>query len=173
AQHRNAPFVRNGRIDLAVGIFVRDHFAASGEAHERSIVATRILFELLAIAAAGEAFDPVQRAGARHAPAAAEFNVIAARESQLALLLVLISPPGRVKRVSARAVLVLRRQRFEQRNLAAQVAAHGVHDIAPDLAAGIGEAIRERRALRVEKYSRRLAGAGSEHYPPGSRLWSR
>ena len=38
------------------------------------------------------------------------------------------------------AVLVVQRQVFEQRNLAAEVGAHGVHDVFADLAAAVGDA---------------------------------
>ena len=57
---------------------------------------------------------------AGHVPAAADLDVIAAREVELAGVLLLVEPPGRVDVIAAGAVLVVRRQVLEQRDLAAQ-----------------------------------------------------
>src|SRR3712207_8363989 len=48
-----------------------------------------------------------------------------------------------------------------------------VHQIAADLAGGIGEAVREGGALRVEEDAGALAGAGGEHHRLGPRLSDR
>ena len=67
-------------------------------------------------------------------------------------------------------VLVHRRQAFQQRNLAAHTAAHRIHQVAPDLAARVGESLWELRALRIQQNARRLAGARREDHHARARV---
>ena len=151
------------RIDLAAGVLVRDHLAAAGEVHERAVVAPGVFLELATVAAAGEPLQARRRAEAGHAPAAAELDVIAARETELAGQLLLVEPPGRVHVPAARAIFVVRRKALEQRNLPLHGAAHSVHEVVAHLAARVGEPMRKLRGLRVEQDAHRLARARGQH----------
>src|SRR4029077_4002215 len=164
AQHRNTPLVLKSRIDLAVGVLVGDHLAASVEPDERAVVATHVLLDLHPVAAAGEPFHGGSRAVARHAPPAAELDVIAAREAELAGELLLVEPPRYVARMTVGAVLVERRQALQERHLSDHRAADRVHEVAPDLAARVAEPLGKLRALGVEQDAHRLAGARGEDH---------
>ena len=84
--------------------------------------------------------------------------MVAAREVELAV----VEPPRHVDVHAARAVVVVRRQAFEDRDVALHAGAGGVGEVAADGAAGVGEAVGMPRRLRVEEQPRRLAGAGGE-----------
>ena len=105
-QDRDAVRVHHAWIDVAVGVVVRDHFAAAGEADGRSEVPAVIVLELLAVAAlAVEPLDPAHDAecgGA--APAAAELDVVAAWKIELPV----VEPPRTVQVHPADAILVVR-----------------------------------------------------------------
>src|SRR4029453_6982473 len=105
---------------------VGDHLAASVEPDERSVVAPRVLLELAPVAAARQPFDARPAADTRHAAATAELDVIASCETELAGELFLVKPPGRVHVAAARAVLVVRRQILEERDLPIDAAAAGI-----------------------------------------------
>src|SRR5262249_42535170 len=113
AQDGNAPAVFDLRIDLAIGMLVRDHLAPAVKADEGAVVAARVLLELAAVAAPGQPFEALERVKARHAPAAAEFDVVSARKTQLARALLFIEPPGRVHMAAACALFVVWRQAFK------------------------------------------------------------
>src|SRR5262245_50637711 len=98
-------------------MLVRNHLAAAVEVDERAVIAAHVVPELVSVAAGGEPLDARAGAETRHLPAAAELDVIAARETELAGELFLVEPPGRVHVSAARAILVVRRQIFEQWNL--------------------------------------------------------
>ena len=51
-QDGNAPGVHDVRIDFAVAVFVRNHFAAAGEADEGAVKLAHAALELHAVAAA-------------------------------------------------------------------------------------------------------------------------
>jgi len=78
-QHRDTPLVYVPRVDVAVGLRVRDHFAASGETDGGSVSLADVLLERLAIALVCAAF-PVEASNLRHTKSAGELNVITAGE---------------------------------------------------------------------------------------------
>src|SRR5690606_3213843 len=92
AQRRDTPSVLAVRVDLAVRMLVRNHLAASRQADERAVVTPHVLLELAAVPA-GETRQRRHAADARHAASAAHFDVIAAREVELARVLLLVEPP--------------------------------------------------------------------------------
>ena len=51
AQHRDAPLVDHGRIDLAVAVRVGDHLAAAGEVDRGAVEPAVVVLQLLAVAA--------------------------------------------------------------------------------------------------------------------------
>ena len=65
-------------------------------------------------------------------------------------------------------VFVERRQILEQRNLPVEAAADRIHQVAPDLAAGIRQSLRKLRGLGVEQDTDRLARARRQHHHPCS-----
>ena len=79
-QHRDAPAILHLRIDLAEGLLVRDHLAAARQADRRAVLVADRLLHREAVAF-GAVDDAGERADARHAVAAADFDVVAARES--------------------------------------------------------------------------------------------
>src|SRR5439155_16863305 len=95
AQHGNAPLIDDVRIDLAVRVVVRDHLAAAGEVHGCAVEAAVVVLQRLAVAAdAVEALNAAHEAeSGRRSFAAAELDVIAAREIQL----LSIEPPRHVE----------------------------------------------------------------------------
>src|SRR5439155_1070200 len=63
AQHGDAPPVHHARVELAVGVVIRDHLAASREADGGAVITAVVVLELLAVAAArGIAVDPAHEA---------------------------------------------------------------------------------------------------------------
>src|SRR5712664_4279292 len=50
AQHRNAPLVHGARIEFAVRVVVGNHLAAAREPDRGAVIATVVVFELLAVA---------------------------------------------------------------------------------------------------------------------------
>jgi len=104
-QHRDAVGVDDVRIDLAVGVLVRDHLAAAGEVHGGPVEAAVVVLERLAVAAdAVEALDAAHEAEAgRAAASAAELDVIAARKIEL----LVVQPPRHVEMRAAGAVFVV------------------------------------------------------------------
>src|SRR6185312_15555572 len=106
AQDRDAPLVLHARVDLTVGVLVRNHLPAAVEIDERAIVSSRVLLELRSIAATGQPFETGHRPIARHSPAAVVLDMIAAREAKLAAKLVSVEPPGHVHLMPIRGVLI-------------------------------------------------------------------
>src|SRR5207237_7928220 len=112
-QHRDSPLVDETRIELEIGVLVRNHFAAPREAHRRSIHAPVIALERRAVAAKGDrrtrGFDPGEivnapkETSAGHVTAAADFDVVATGAIQL----LVVEPPRHVKMHAADAVLVV------------------------------------------------------------------
>ena len=96
--------VHHVRIDIAERVLVRDHFAAAGEADRRSVLLRGCTLQRLAVAfvRAGTSRGTSPR---RHAEAAAELNMVAARE--ILLLLLLLQPPRHVHVHAAEAVAVV------------------------------------------------------------------
>src|SRR2546429_2838454 len=96
-QHRNAPAVYGARVDLAVGVVVGNHLAAAREPDGGAVVATIVVLELLAVAAARRiALNPAHESVARLVRPAPDLDVVATREVEL---LVFGPPrPGRVHR---------------------------------------------------------------------------
>src|SRR4029079_9785565 len=133
-QRGDAPAILHARIDLAVRILVRNHLAAARQADERAVVATHVLFEFATVAA-GEGGHGSHAVDARHAPAAARLDVIAARETELAR--VLVEPPRRIDVNAAGPVFVHRRQVFQHGNLPRDMRADGVHEVLADFAARV------------------------------------
>ena len=163
AQHGDAPLVLHHRVELAVGALVGDHLAPAGEIHERAVIAAGVLLEFQAVAAAREVLEAAARAHTGHAAAAAEFDVVAAGEAELARELFLIEPPRRVDVRAAGPILVVRRQTFQRRDLPADAGPDGIHDVLANEPAGVGEALRELRRLGIEEQPHRLHAAGGEH----------
>ena len=109
--------------------------------------------------ALGAVDDAGERADARHAVAAADLDVVAAREVQR---LVLVPQPPRHVEVRAVAVGVVVRHARQRGHHRRHAEADGVHQIAADLAGRVREALRMPRRLRVEQQPRRLAAARRE-----------
>src|SRR5467141_5310128 len=79
SQYGNPIPVDNIRVDLAVTVVVRNHFAAAGEVDLRRVVPAVIVLQLFAVTAgAVEPLDAAENAVRRHAPAAADLDVVAA-----------------------------------------------------------------------------------------------
>src|SRR6185437_9325467 len=149
-QHGNAPLIDGVGIDLTIAVFVRDHFAASGETDVSAINFAKILLQLGAISAAEYALRTRQDAGARLIAAAAELNVIATREWHFAGFLLLIIPPGHVHMHTADAVLVLRGKVLKDREESAHRRADRVHDVASDETRRVRQAVGKLAALRIK-----------------------
>src|SRR5579862_4821589 len=128
AQNGNAPLVDLLRVDLAIGIFIGDHLAASCEAYITAVIFANVVFERVAVAFVPLAFA-AKAAQARHAETATDFDVIATRE----ILVFLVQlPPGHVDVHAADAVGIMARHIHQRRNMAAQAVADGIGKIAPD-----------------------------------------
>ena len=106
--------------------------------------------------------DAAQRAEAGHPPAAAELDVVAAREIEL----LVVAPPRHVEMRSARAVFVVRHAVHHLRDEAANAGAGRVGEVLADDAARVAEALRKARRLRVEQQPRGFAGARRQHHDP-------
>ena len=106
AQHRDAPLVDALGIDLAIGILVRDHFAAAGEADVRAVILVDVVFQLLCRSPDAARTTPWNVPDLRHAEAAADLDVIAAREI---LVLIVVEPPRHIDVHAADAVRVVAR----------------------------------------------------------------
>src|SRR5436309_1496956 len=104
SKHRNPPLVLHPRSDLAIGAFIGDHFPAPVEPDEGSVETAGVLFEFRSVAAAGQPFETACGPMSRHALAAAEFDVIAARELEPAGMLVPVQPPGDIHLMAVRGV---------------------------------------------------------------------
>src|SRR5262249_53329525 len=96
AQHGDAPLIDDVGVDLAVAVFVGYHFAAAGEVDVGAVDLAKVEFEILAVTAAEEVVGSTKDARAGHAASTADFDVIAARERELAGLLLLIEPPRHI-----------------------------------------------------------------------------
>ena len=92
-----------------------------------------------------------------HAKAAAELDVISTRKAELGMIVV--SPPRRVEVRAAEAVGVVDRHAFESRDIAGDTQAYSVHQVAPDHARTVGEAVGEQLGFGIEQDARRFAGA--------------
>src|SRR6185437_10553038 len=92
AQHRDAPFVHDVRIDLAIGVVIRDHLATTGEAHESAVIFPNRLLERRSVTFVVIA-DSRERTEIGNAKTAADFDVIPARKTSA---LVLPKPPWHV-----------------------------------------------------------------------------
>src|SRR6185437_3770153 len=149
-QHGNAPLIDGVGIDLTIAVFVRDHFAASGETDVSAINFAKILLQLGAISAAEYALRTRQDAGARLIAADAELNVIATREWHFAGFLLLIIPPGHVHMHTADAVLVLWGKVLKDREESAHRRADRVHDVASDETRRVRQAVGKLAALRIK-----------------------
>ena len=165
-QNGDAVGVDHVRIEVAVGVVVRNHLATTGEAHGRAEVLAVIVFELLAVPAL--AVEPLDAAHdpecGRAAAAAAELDMVAAREIEL----LVIDPPGHVQMHAADAVLVVRDAIRQLRNVARHRQAGRVGQITPDDAARVRQAVRKTGRLRVEQDSRRLTRARGENDDAGA-----
>src|SRR5207248_8621761 len=145
------PLVLDGRIDLAIGALVGDHLAAPVEADERPVSAAHVLLELRPVAAAREPFHSRPGSIPRHAPAAAELDVIAAGKGELAGALLAVEPPGNIHLIPVSGVLVEGRQALEERNLSARAAADRIHEVTSHSPGRVRESIRKLRALGIQQ----------------------
>ena len=144
-------------------LVVRDHLAASREAHQRSIEAAVVFFERLAVATAtGEQFDAVERPEPRHVASAAGLDVVAAREVELPV----VEPPRHVDVHAARAVLVVRNAVHHRGHDPADVGSGRIRQVLAHRAARVGQSGWKLRTLRVEQQACGLAGARREHDDP-------
>ena len=161
SQHRNAVGIDHVRVDLAVGVFVRNHLSTAGEVHRRAVETAIVVLERLPVAAdAVEPLDAAHDAEARRRSlAAAEFDVIPAREIER----LVVQPPRHVEVRAAGAVLVVRHAVFHLRDVTADPQAGRIGEVAADDAAGIRQAIGKAARLRIEQQPGRLARAGREH----------
>src|SRR5450631_2953692 len=167
-KHRNSPLVLDLRINLTIGLVIGDHLPAPIEPDERSVVAANVFLELRPIAATRQPFKAGPGSVPRHPLTAAEFNVVAASESQFAGMLLLIEPPGNIHLMAIGGIFVERRQVLEQGNLSAQAAADRIHQVSPHLAAGIRQSIRKLRVFGVEQYTHGLARTRRQYHRPGA-----
>src|SRR5262245_5522736 len=146
-ENRNAPRVPFGRINFAIAAFVRDHLSPAREMNEGAVIPAGIFLEFLPVASAGQSFEAGESADTGHLPSAAEFDVITAREIHFAGELLLVKPPRRVQVHARRTIFVVRRAILQRRDLTAHTAANGVHKIAPNFSAAVGQPVRELMAL--------------------------
>src|ERR1700733_13298162 len=102
AQHGNAPLVYGIGIDIAVAVFVGNHFAASAEADGRAVHAAAFLLEGGAVSLEFFA-HMVKLPDPGHAKPAAEFDVVAAQKVILAVEL----PPRHVHVHAAYAIVIV------------------------------------------------------------------
>jgi len=167
AQDRNAPLIHHIRIDLAIAVFIRNHFAAPVEINVTAVNLTQIAFELRAVTAAQNLMGTTELSGFRQSAPAAELDMIPARERHLAGLLLLVEPPGHVHVHAAGSVLVTRRQVLEYGQISAHRRAYRVHHVAAHQACGVTHTIRKLAALRVQHDARRLAAARGQHHDLG------
>ena len=93
--------------------------------------------------------------------------MVTAREAEFAGELLLIQPPRHVDVIAAGAVLVVDRDVFEPRDLAAETRAHGVHDVFAHEPAGVGDAVRMPGRFRVEQNPHGLGRARRQHDDAG------
>src|SRR5690606_2881170 len=104
AQHGNAEAILHFRIELGVRELVRDHLAAAGEADGRAEVAAVLVLEIDTVAAARRiAVDAAHESCAGLAETAPDFDVVAAREVEAAV----VEPPWHVDVSAADAFLVM------------------------------------------------------------------
>src|SRR5580692_891745 len=158
AQNGDAPFIDNVRVDLAVGVWIRNHFAPPGHANARAIGLARAFLQRGAVTFLFVQ-EVIKLADAGHIAAAAKLDVIAARE----IILAVEFPPGNVHVHAADTVMIVRGHFFELRDDAPAIAANGIGEVFADSAGGIGEAVGELRRFGVEQQARGFAGAGCEN----------
>ena len=140
------------------------------EADEAAVVAARLLLQLLAVGALGD----MRRISADVAvpgmlPAAVGLDVVAAGEGQLARLLLLVQPPGRVDVHGRTAVVVDRRQVLERRDLPVHAGADGVHQPAPTWPLPLARPLGNGRLFEFSRMRADLARAGRQHHRPAGR----
>ena len=166
AEDGNAELIDLIRVDLAVGLLVGNHVAAAREADMRAILPADFVLERLSVTFMSLR-DAVIAADLRHAEAAADLDVIAAREI---LVLLVEFPPGHINVHAADAVAVVARHAFERRNVPREAVAHRVGEVAPDLSGTVGESVGEQRRLRIQQHARGFAGARRHHHRPAADL---
>ena len=104
AQDGDSPVVNDSGIDVAEAVLVGDHFAASGETDGAAVAIADRFLEVSAVALVS-AGDSAEGTDARHAEAAADFDVIAAGEF---LVFLVELPPRHVDVAAGIAVAVVR-----------------------------------------------------------------
>src|SRR6266550_4812635 len=93
AQDGNSKTIDNVRIDLAVGVVVRNHLAASRESDRRAIVSAVIVFQLFSVTAARRIpLDSSSETRTRLGEPSPNLDVISAREIEL----LVVEPPRHV-----------------------------------------------------------------------------
>src|SRR5450756_2080014 len=131
--------------------------------HVGAVHFAHVALEVLAVSAAENVVRSAENAHAGHAASAAEFDVIAAREGHFTGLLLLVEPPRHVHVHAADAIVIGRRQIFEDRQIAVDRRADGVHDVLADHARTVGDAVGEQAGFGVEHDARGFAATGGEH----------
>ena len=139
AEHGDAPFVHDSRIDFAVAAVVGNHLAAPREPDVRAVVAAIVVLELLAVPAAVPLLDPAAEARLRQPRAAPHLDVVAAREVEL----LVVEPPRHVDVHPAHTVVIMGNRVHHLRNESSDVGAGRVGEILADRPARVRESIRE------------------------------
>src|SRR5436309_4965718 len=78
-RHGNTPLIHHVRVNLAVAMIVRDHFAAPGKSYEGAVILASTLFQLFSIAVLGG--STLEGPDLRHPIAASNLNVVATRKT--------------------------------------------------------------------------------------------
>ena len=110
--------------------------------------------------------NAAHEAVARHAPAAPDLDVVAAREVERPVF----EPPRHVEMHAAHAVVVVRHVIRHLRDEPGHVRPGRVGDVPADGSARVGEAVREQRGRGVEQQTRRLEGARGRDHDPGTHV---
>ena len=101
----------------------------------------------------------------------AHFEVIAPRKIQLATRLGCITPPGNEEVIGRVAVFVVSRPIFERGYISGHCSTGGIHQVATNLAAGVGDPVGHCFRPGVQQDAGRFAGArGQRNNTGGQRL---
>src|SRR5437763_13455093 len=126
-QYRNSPFINGIRINLAIALLVRDHFAPACEANVGSVGCAATLLQARTIAFVKFA-KRMKLAYPGQCPATAKFDVITTQKFILAIEL----PPWHVHVHAANAVVVVRRHFGELRRNTSAATADAVGEVTPN-----------------------------------------
>src|SRR5207244_10452353 len=149
-----APWVHDVRIGLAVRSRIGQQFAAARDADVCAVNLAGALLQLCAVTLF-VVTESIKHAHAGHVRATPEFDVVSAREIVLAVKF----PPRYVHVHSADAVVIVRWNFLQRRDVAVAVTTDGVGEISADSAGGVSDTVWKGGGFGVQQEARGFAGA--------------